>query len=121
MRLATDGLTPLARLVLVDDLEEADGYYCKPAGPLFLAPGDRILFDARRTSLVVTRASGETFSPTGELSLIVYKRQLSLSRAGSGRRDRRRLRPSGPQRRAVVAGLRVLVTCPPLATGAGPA
>ncbi|MFJ4185471.1 hypothetical protein [Kitasatospora sp. NPDC089509] len=65
MRLATGGVTPVLRLVMVNDLGEHDGYVCEPTSPLFLAPGDRILFDGMKMNLTVTRASGETFSPTG--------------------------------------------------------
>ncbi|MFC8717886.1 hypothetical protein [Kitasatospora sp. NPDC057198] len=65
MRLPTDGVTPVSRLVMLDDLENDDGYFCELASPLFLAPGDRVLFDGMRASLAVTRANGETFSPTG--------------------------------------------------------
>ena len=65
MRLPTDGVTPIPRLVVVDDLGMDDGYFCELESPLFLAPGDRVLFDGRGSRLVVTRAGGETFSPAG--------------------------------------------------------
>ncbi|MFJ1755157.1 hypothetical protein [Kitasatospora sp. NPDC088134] len=66
MHLVTDGVTPVPRLVMVDDLGKDDGYYCEPDRPLFLAPGDRILFDGMKMILTVTRAGGGTFSPTGQ-------------------------------------------------------
>ncbi|MFD7732975.1 hypothetical protein ACFV6F_21605 [Kitasatospora phosalacinea] len=66
MRLATDGVTPVPRLVMVNDLGKEDGYFCELTSPLFLAPGDRVLFDGMKSNLTVTRASGETFSPTGK-------------------------------------------------------
>ncbi|MFE7182529.1 hypothetical protein [Streptomyces erythrochromogenes] len=63
MRLITDGVTPVPRMMLVDDLETDDGRFCELDGPLFLGIGDRVRFDGR--SLSVTLKSGETFSPTG--------------------------------------------------------
>ncbi|MEU8889117.1 hypothetical protein [Streptomyces sp. NPDC048442] len=63
MRLATDGVTPVPRLLLVDELETDDGHFCELSAPLLLTPGDRISFDGG--SLVVTRVNGETFEPAG--------------------------------------------------------
>ncbi|MFF0413555.1 hypothetical protein ACFYUY_24345 [Kitasatospora sp. NPDC004745] len=65
MHLAVDGETPVPRFVMVDDIGRADGYYCALSSPLFLAPGDRILFDGMRSVLTVTRATGEVLSPEG--------------------------------------------------------
>ncbi|MGW7135537.1 hypothetical protein [Streptomyces xanthophaeus] len=39
MLLPTDGVTPVPRLVLVDDLQTDDGYFCTLSAPLFLATG----------------------------------------------------------------------------------
>ncbi|THA74384.1 hypothetical protein [Streptomyces sp. A0592] len=64
MRLITDGVTPVPRMMLVDDLETDDGRFCELDGPLFLEAGDRIAFDGR--TLSVTPKSGRAFSPTGE-------------------------------------------------------
>ncbi|MFF7589348.1 hypothetical protein ACFZCK_17860 [Kitasatospora purpeofusca] len=64
MLLPADRVSPVPRLTLVDDLETDGGGFCEPDSPLFLAIGDRISFDGR--SLSVTRASGGTFSPSGE-------------------------------------------------------
>ncbi|WBP91312.1 hypothetical protein [Kitasatospora cathayae] len=64
MLLIADGVTPVPRMMLVDDLETDSGGFCELDSPLFLAIGDRISFDGR--SLSVTRANGETFSPSGE-------------------------------------------------------
>ncbi|MFF4342584.1 hypothetical protein ACFY00_21970 [Kitasatospora sp. NPDC001540] len=65
MRLPTDGVTPIPRLVMVDDFGEDDGYFCELTDPLFLAPGDRVRFDGMRMDLVVTRADGGILSPAG--------------------------------------------------------
>ncbi|MER7667422.1 hypothetical protein ABTY61_03020 [Kitasatospora sp. NPDC096128] len=64
MLLIADGVTPVPRMLLVDDLETDSGGFCELDSPLFLAIGDRISFDGR--SLSVTRANGETFLPSGE-------------------------------------------------------
>lgn len=66
MRLIADGATPTSRLVLVEDLEADNGYAFEPAGPLFLAVGDRISFEDGR--LVVLQASGERLLPAGDWS-----------------------------------------------------
>ncbi|MER7734028.1 hypothetical protein ABTX80_24370 [Streptomyces erythrochromogenes] len=63
MRLITDGITPVPRMMLVDDLETDDGRFCELDRPLFLRIGDRIDFDGR--TLSVTPKSGEAFSPSG--------------------------------------------------------
>ncbi|MFD8704823.1 hypothetical protein ACFV1W_19740 [Kitasatospora sp. NPDC059648] len=65
MQVITDGITPVPRFVMVDDLGPDFGYFCELTEPLFLAPGDRILFDGMRTVLTVTRTDGTAFSPTG--------------------------------------------------------
>ncbi|MFJ9776707.1 hypothetical protein ACIRVF_36655 [Kitasatospora sp. NPDC101157] len=49
---------------MVDELGAEFGYFCELAEPLFLAPGDRILFDGMRATLTVTRAGGATSSPS---------------------------------------------------------
>ncbi|MFF3075418.1 hypothetical protein, partial [Kitasatospora sp. NPDC057936] len=64
MLLLADGVTPVPRMMLVNDLETDSGGFCELNSPLFLAVGDRIAFDGR--SLLVSRASGESFSPNGE-------------------------------------------------------
>ncbi|MFF2073494.1 hypothetical protein ACFVXG_01915 [Kitasatospora sp. NPDC058162] len=64
--MATDGVTPVQQFVMVDDLGPDSGYFCELTDPLFLAPGDRILFDGFKSKLIVTRRSGETFSPAGK-------------------------------------------------------
>lgn len=63
MRLVADGATPTSRLVLVKDLETDDGYAFEVASPLFLAAGDRVVFEGSR--LVVVRASGVRLPPAG--------------------------------------------------------
>ncbi|UXY25587.1 hypothetical protein [Streptomyces sp. HUAS TT20] len=63
MRLITDGVTPVPRLVLVDTFETDGGHFCELADPLFLMAGDLILFDGGNLS--VTRADGTTFTPAG--------------------------------------------------------
>ncbi|MEU6299431.1 hypothetical protein [Streptomyces erythrochromogenes] len=63
MRLITDGVTPVPRMMLVDDLETDDGRFCELDRPLFLRIGDRIDFDGR--TLSVTPKGGESFSPGG--------------------------------------------------------
>ncbi|MEV6682459.1 hypothetical protein AB0N09_37205 [Streptomyces erythrochromogenes] len=64
MRVITDGVTPVPRMMLVDDLETDDGRFCELDRPLFLEIGDRIGFDGR--TLSVTRKSGKTYSPAGD-------------------------------------------------------
>lgn len=64
MRPATDAVTAVPRLVPVDDPGEDDGCLREPAGPLFLAPGDRLLSDGTKSDLTVTRARDKTFAPT---------------------------------------------------------
>ncbi|MGW7025601.1 hypothetical protein OG264_36200 [Streptomyces xanthophaeus] len=80
MLLPTDGVTPVPRLVLVDDLQTDDGYFCTLSAPLFLAPGDRVRFD--RSSLRVTRANGEAFAPVGTWGVRCRIRRCAAPRAG---------------------------------------
>lgn len=70
MRIATDGVTPVPRMILVGAAESDDGCHCDLDRPLFLAPGDLVSFDGRE--LAVTRAGGETFSPAGEWGVRCY-------------------------------------------------
>ncbi|MFD7631312.1 hypothetical protein ACFV7Q_35755 [Streptomyces sp. NPDC059851] len=63
MRLIADGATPIARSVLVDDLETDDGYAFELTYPLLLSAGDRIAFDG--VGLVVTRADGDRLTRAG--------------------------------------------------------
>ncbi|MFF4318986.1 hypothetical protein [Streptomyces sp. NPDC001568] len=64
MRLIADGATPIARLVMVNDLETEDGHAFELAEPLFLAVGDRIRFEG--DALIVVRAGGgEPLTPSG--------------------------------------------------------
>ncbi|WP_404953250.1 hypothetical protein [Streptomyces sp. 147326] len=64
MRLIADGTTPIARSVLVEDLETDDGYAFELASPLFLTGGDRIGFEGDR--LVVVRVgAGRLTLPGG--------------------------------------------------------
>ncbi|MFF8883863.1 hypothetical protein [Streptomyces flaveolus] len=53
-------------MVLVKDFETDDGYAFELAGPLFLAAGDRIVYESDR--LVVVRACAERLSPAGDWS-----------------------------------------------------
>ncbi|MGW3629401.1 hypothetical protein ACWD7F_04440 [Streptomyces sp. NPDC005122] len=80
MHLIADGTTAASRLVLVNELETDDGYAFEPAGPLFLAAGDRVSFE--NSNLVVARASGERLRPAGSWSTrcrIGYHRPATAS------------------------------------------
>jgi hypothetical protein len=66
MRCVADGITPVSRLVLVEDLDTGNGHAFELASPLFLAVGDRIGFEDGRP--VVTRAGGDRLTPAGDWS-----------------------------------------------------
>ncbi|MFF2996543.1 hypothetical protein ACFVTC_18535 [Streptomyces sp. NPDC057950] len=91
MRLIAVGTTAASRLVLVNELETDDGYTFELDNPLFSAVGDRISFENssfENSNLVVARASGERFRPTGSWSTrcrIGYHRPATTSSSMASR------------------------------------